>query len=109
MKQRHFFTFATLLSLAFSPLAQAASPPLTSEVEKIDGEIKTLEESLNTLREAALNKEIKSQPLLFDNWEAFAQGIKANEEDEKKILEIKKQIEELQQKKHALLHHNSSK
>ena len=52
----------------------------------------------------ALTKEIDAQPLLFDNWDKFADKIQANEEDEKKILELKKEIDALKAKKSALEH-----
>jgi hypothetical protein len=80
-----------------------------SELETIDAEIETLQASLEKVREDALNKEIKSQPLLFDNWNEFAKGIEANEDDEKKIVSIKKQIDSLQQRKDALLKNHPQK
>lgn len=104
MKYRFFFpASALILSFWCTPSLHGEISPPPTELEKIDNEIKELTTSMDHLRKEALDKEIKSQPLLFDNWEEFAKGIEDNEEDEKHILQIKKQIETLQQKKKALL------
>ena len=78
----------------------------SNELQKIDTEIEHLKSSLNKLRKQALNQEMNSQPFLFDNWDQFAEGIEANEENEKQILQIKKEIDALIQLRQSLINQN---
>ena len=95
--------FLTLLC-QLSPLcADTSSPsPRQEQIDAIDADLRTLTQSLQKLRAKALNNEIDAQPLLFDDWDKFAEKIEANEEDEKKILKLKKEIDALKEKKRVL-------
>lgn len=103
--------FFTAMLCSLSCLSADTQPPsyLQGEIDALDAEINTLTQSLQKLRTEALSNEIDAQPLLFDNWDQFANKIEANEEDEKKILKLKKEIDALKDKKRALEHTQQKK
>lgn len=95
-----FWLASSLLPLNCAPLR--ADAPHTEQVQKIDAQLKTMEERLEKIRTKALNDEMDAQPLMFDNWHQYAEKIKASEQDEKQISELKKQINALKALKESL-------
>lgn len=70
--------------------------------DEINREIDSLNSELQSTRQEALNKEMKAQPLMLDNWKEYSENIQSEENTEKHILELKKKIEALEQKKQGL-------
>jgi len=77
--------------------------------QDINHEIEFLEKQLKQMRKQALNNEIHAQPYMIDNWHQFAEEIKNSEENEKKIVEIKRKIQELNKKKSLIPQNNPLK
>lgn len=102
--------FSFILALLLGTLTlHAETFPSTQEhssqeqIEKIDTELQNLQTELKNYRKAALNAEMQAQPDMFDNWQEYADHIRTNEEDEKKIKKIKEKINSLKEKRAELI------
>lgn len=92
-----------LLSLALAATSMlAADQPASTEMQKIDEQLSSLQSELKDLRRDAFNREMHAQTFMFDNWHEYADEIKANTTDEKKIAEVKAKIKALSDRKEAL-------
>jgi hypothetical protein len=90
------------ISLAAADFSPQPTNSQHTELDAVNAEIDTLNNTLEDLRKAALTREMQAQPLMFDNWDEFAQKIKENEDKEKAILDLKDRIKLLIQKRDAL-------
>lgn len=89
--------------LAIIPLSSyAENGPTQTRVQRIDQEIDSLNKKLSKLRKEAFNQEMKAQPYMFDNWKEFSEDIEHVEESERKILNIKENIQMLEDLKQSL-------
>jgi len=77
-------------------------------IESIDLQLKDLQTELQKSRKDNFNKEMNAQPLMFDNWDEYTQDIGDTEKDEKNILEIKKKIQMLNERKKILQNEHPS-
>lgn len=93
------FVFACVCSSIYANTRGGDNP----ELQAIDEQLSLLEKQLEILRKKSLNAEIQSQPYMMDNWEEFAEGIETAEENEQKIIAIKKKIQELEKQKKSFL------
>ncbi len=83
------FTLASQLNFANS----------NRTIEEIDAEIAAYTEQLQAYRKEAFNDEMEAQPGMRLQWHQYVQDVEKEEGAEKKILEIKKKIEQLTQEK----------
>lgn len=74
-----------------------------TDIQSIDQQIESLEKQLAQLRRNMLNSEIHAQTYMIDNWHEFAEEINRSEDNEKVILMVKKQIQELKDQKKLLI------
>ena len=89
---------------------KAAEPPSSwqKEIYAIDQELENLNDSLKLYRQDALNIEMNTQNFMFDNWHQFAEGIKTNEKEEQHITALKKRINDLNERKQAIIKKHST-
>jgi len=64
--------------------------------DDVDVKLKELNQNLDDLRKKMINEEMEAQPLLIDDWKEYVEGINQTEQDEKKIEQIKKDIQHLE-------------
>jgi chromosome segregation ATPase len=97
------FTVLSASSHAESPgTLPTATPEIQNELQNIDQEIDFLNKDLEKARKNALNQEIHAQQFMFDNWHEFSENVGQAETNEKQILEIKKKIKALTERKESL-------
>jgi len=89
------FSFLIITSLCCATPSENFSTQNTSQ--NLDQEIEFLEKELEDLRHKALNSEIHAQPYMIDNWHQFAENIRLAEDNEKKIVKIKKRIKNIKE------------
>ncbi|MEI8365137.1 MAG: hypothetical protein WCF65_01845 [Parachlamydiaceae bacterium] len=85
-----------LLFVASSGLSYANS------IDDIDKEIQSLQIELQTTRKQAFNKQMEAQPLMFDNWDEYAEVVQSEENDEQQVTKIKNKIHDLMMRKQVL-------
>lgn len=70
--------------------------------QTIDEKLKNLHQQLDDLRKKAFNDEMKAQPYMLDDWKQYAEDMEKTEQDEQKVLELKRMIEQLENAKKSL-------
>ena len=104
MKILHLFPLLiALIFFSFQSESVPASSHTQIELQKVNTEINNLEEQLVKTRKNALNLELQAQPYMFDNWHEFANDIRMEEENEKKVIIVKEKLKELYKQRETLL------
>lgn len=79
-----------------------------SSTQEIDQQITDLKAKLQQDELKEINKEAKSQSDFIANWPAYAQDVEENKKNEELVQHLKKEIDELEQRKLELLRKKSS-
>jgi hypothetical protein len=98
------FVLYLLIILCASSTCQAESPAASnSSLQTIDQQIEILSQQLHEARLKAMQEEINSQPLMFEEWGKFAKHIKNVEAYETEAERIQNEIDQLKEQRQRLI------
>ena len=102
--KKWYFCLSCLLSLQLLAANSATSNSATSKeerVRRINQQIELLDKKIGEYRLREMNKEMESQPLMFEQWDEYAEKMEEAEKlgDTEQALEKKRQELILQREK----------
>lgn len=88
--------------------ADEQKAPAQQQTEGIDSRLKELHALRHQARLKSMQEEISGQPLMFEEWEKYAEHIKSSEKYEEEAKKIQQEIDLLEAQRKQLLNEQNS-